>query len=159
MQICAMLDRDGEALYRHQISAVNPDASILKGPFNEDARAAIGLPRSWYVTSEWPEGDQVRLLQEKYLSGPSYTRGAGEVLSPTWGGCGSGWRCSVRSRRRSLYDRRARPCAVLQFVRLVRNFLSRSGTHMLLITAACSHRRNLLTDLPCSGFVQAAWRM
>jgi hypothetical protein len=81
MQVCAVLDRDSEALYRRQISAVNPDASILKGPFEVAARASVGLPSSWYLTQQWPEEDQQRLLQEKYLDGPSYNTGGGDVLS------------------------------------------------------------------------------
>jgi hypothetical protein len=72
MQICSALEKDSGSLYRQQISAINPDASILKGPFNDKDRHMVGLPSSWYNTAEWPQADQHRLLQEKYLSGPSY---------------------------------------------------------------------------------------
>ena len=75
------MGRDSGELYRHQISAVNPDASILRGPFNDPAREQVGLPASWYTTGEWPADAHSRLLQEKYLTGPSYVAGAGEVLS------------------------------------------------------------------------------
>lgn len=72
LQICAALGRDGKDLYQHQMAAVNPDASILKAPFNDDARASVGLPQSWYDTGLWPHKHKARLLQQPYLDGPCY---------------------------------------------------------------------------------------
>lgn len=72
MQICEALGRDGKDLYQHQMSAVNPDASILKAPFNDEARASVGLPRTWYNTGSWPKRHKQRILQHPYLDGPSY---------------------------------------------------------------------------------------
>ena len=54
------------------MTAMNPDASILRPPFDDAARAAVGLPPTWYDPRQWPQVEQQRLLQEKYLSGPCY---------------------------------------------------------------------------------------
>lgn len=79
--MCAALDRDGGKLFRQQVATINPDASILKGPYNDEDRAMVGLSASWYDPKKWPEQDQQRLLQERYLSGPSYSVLEEPVLS------------------------------------------------------------------------------
>jgi hypothetical protein len=71
-QVCDALGKDPAELYRHNLASVNPDASILKGPFNHADRQRAGLERSWYTTSEWPQCDKERLMQTKYSGGPSY---------------------------------------------------------------------------------------
>jgi hypothetical protein len=81
MQVCAVLGHDGGKLFRQQVATINPDASILKGPYNDKDRAMVGLPSSWYNPEEWPLEDQQRLLQEKYLAGPSYSVLQQSVLS------------------------------------------------------------------------------
>ena len=82
MQVCAALGRDGGDLFRQQVASINPDASMLKGPFNHECRAAVGMRAAWYDPAQWPEADRQRLLQEKYLTGPSYNVLNEAVLSP-----------------------------------------------------------------------------
>lgn len=52
---------------------INPDASLLRGPYNHAHRQEVGIPRDWYDIKEWPEAHKDLLLREKYLTGPSYT--------------------------------------------------------------------------------------
>lgn len=49
-RICATLGHGdgGAAWYRSIVGAVNPDASILKGPFNHADRELVGFPQDWY---------------------------------------------------------------------------------------------------------------
>lgn len=49
-RICAALGHadGGAAWYRGIVGAINPDASILKGPFNHDDRQLVGFPQDWY---------------------------------------------------------------------------------------------------------------
>eukprot|EP00892_Ulva_mutabilis_P007691 jgi/Ulvmu1/5294/UM022_0088.1 len=82
-RICAALGHGdgGVAWYRQIVGKINPDASILKGPFNHDDRQLVGFPREWYMAEEWPEEDRSRLLNTKYLSGPSYNVLSEQLLS------------------------------------------------------------------------------
>jgi hypothetical protein len=73
LQVCDALGKDSSSWFRSQVAKINPDASILKGPYNHAHRQEVGIPRDWYDIQEWPEADKERLLNEKYLTGPSYT--------------------------------------------------------------------------------------
>jgi hypothetical protein len=81
LQVCDSLHKDPAALYRRNMASVNPDASILKGPFNHSGRRLAGLERSWYMTAEWPQADRDRLIQDPYSGGPSYQTIETPVLS------------------------------------------------------------------------------
>lgn len=81
LQVCEALGKDSSSWFRSQVSKINPDASLLKGPYNHEHRQEVGIPRDWYDIQEWPEDDKARLLNEKYLTGPSYTPLKGSQLS------------------------------------------------------------------------------
>lgn len=71
--MCEAVGKDSSTWFRSQVAKINPDASLLKGPYNHEHRQEVGIPRHWYNIQEWPEADKAMLLSEKYLTGPSYT--------------------------------------------------------------------------------------
>lgn len=73
LQVCEAVGKDSSTWFRSQVATINPDASLLKGPYNHKHRQEVGIPRDWYDIKEWPEDDKAMLLHEKYLTGPSYT--------------------------------------------------------------------------------------
>lgn len=75
------MGKDSSTWFRSQVAQINPDASLLKGPYNHEHRQEVGIPRDWYDIQEWPEAQQELLLKEKYLSGPSYTAMRSSQLS------------------------------------------------------------------------------
>lgn len=80
--MCEAVGKDSSTWFRSQVAKINPDASLLKGPYNHEHRQEVGIPRDWYDITEWPEADKSMLLREKYLTGPSYTPMHESQLSP-----------------------------------------------------------------------------
>lgn len=50
-RVCGVLGLDPQHEFRSWAAHTNPDA--LKGPFNHEARALVGMERNWYDTSLW----------------------------------------------------------------------------------------------------------
>jgi hypothetical protein len=73
LQVCDAVGKDSSTWFRSLVAKINPDASLIKGPYNHAHRQDVGIPRDWYDIQEWPEADRAMLLKEKYLIGPSYT--------------------------------------------------------------------------------------
>lgn len=68
-------------MFRKQLLAVNPDASLLKAPFNDCDRQLVGLAAAWYNPDFWPESDQAHITRTHFMYSPSYTQA--ESCCPT----------------------------------------------------------------------------
>ena len=57
--ICGALEQDAQSVFVDTLTTLTPE--LLRPPFNNEAREAVGLPRSYYDENLWSESDRRRL--------------------------------------------------------------------------------------------------
>lgn len=65
LSVSQRLGMNPEMLYRGWVSSISPE--LLKGPFNHEARQAVGFKREWYDMGLWNQKGEQGTLSEKDL--------------------------------------------------------------------------------------------
>ena len=78
--ICKVLDDDPREVFVDTLTALTPD--LLRPPFNDNAREAVGLPRSYYDETLWDESDRKRIDRVRAERKQANPNGSGVIQDP-----------------------------------------------------------------------------
>ncbi|KAI8466191.1 MAG: hypothetical protein J3K34DRAFT_387568 [Monoraphidium minutum] len=84
-RVCAATGAPPPPSFRALLAALSPE--LLKGPFNHEARAEVGLPREWYDPAAWPPAAAAALVPPAQAAA---AKGRGAPAGGAGGGGGPG---------------------------------------------------------------------
>ena len=69
--ICDAMEQDGKQVFVDTLTTLTPE--LLRPPFNDEAREAVGLPKAYYDETLWSDEDRRRIdavREERKLANP-----------------------------------------------------------------------------------------
>ncbi len=78
--ICNALEQDDRGVFIDVLTSLTPE--LLRPPFSNEAREAVGLPRQFYDESLWSESDRQRLDRVRAERKTADPKGSGMMADP-----------------------------------------------------------------------------